>query len=176
MANLSDEDKKLLQQAMQGVVPLKAQEVRIISSPKKSTSPLPMRSVEPEAKPPASTLFLYDNDEEQPESIFFARPGLQYRVHQQLRGGKMRPQATLDLHGLIVDEARSAVAQFLMSAGAQGLRSVKIIHGKGGHGSAILRNKVYQWLPQCAKVLAFCSALPKDGGTGAVYILLAGHH
>ncbi len=175
MSNLSEEDKKLLQQAMKGVVPLKVADPRTHSSPSKPTPRV--HSIYPEVREKSTepTLLFYDNDEEQPETIFFARPGLQYRVQLQLRQGKMRPQVTLDLHGMRVDEARRAVAQFLERAFRQGLRHLIIIHGKGGHGNAVLRGKVYQWLPQSPKVLAFSSAIPRDGGSGAVYILLAGH-
>ncbi len=49
------------------------------------------------------------------------------------------------------------------------------MHGKG-HGSLhklpVLKTKVQGWLRQRDEVLAFCSARPVDGGTGAVYVLL----
>jgi DNA-nicking Smr family endonuclease len=52
---------------------------------------------------------------------------------------------------------------------------VRIIHGKG-NGSVqrrpVLKGKVNHWLQQRDEVLAFCSARPVDGGTGAVYVLL----
>jgi DNA-nicking Smr family endonuclease len=49
------------------------------------------------------------------------------------------------------------------------------VHGKG-NGSwqkqPVLKNKLNQWLRQRDEVLAFCSARPCDGGTGAIYVLL----
>jgi DNA-nicking Smr family endonuclease len=36
----------------------------------------------------------------------------------------------------------------------------------------VLKGKVNHWLQQRDEVLAFCSARPVDGGTGAVYVLL----
>jgi len=36
----------------------------------------------------------------------------------------------------------------------------------------VLKIKVNSWLRQKAQVLAFCSARPQDGDTGAVYVLL----
>ena len=36
----------------------------------------------------------------------------------------------------------------------------------------MLKIKVNSWLRQKDQVLAFCSARPQDGGTGAVYVLL----
>jgi DNA-nicking Smr family endonuclease len=116
---------------------------------------------------------LHDHDiEAQEADVFFARPGLQYRFLQKLRQGKMTVQATLDLHGLTVNEARDVVSRFLSQSLLQQLRVIKIIHGKGGDKGAILRGRVYQWLPQVSQVLAFCSTIAKDGGTGAVYVLL----
>lgn len=50
---------------------------------------------------------------------------------------------------------------------------VKIVHGKGAHtGQTLLKTYVNGWLPQLPDVLAFVSALPRDGGAGAVYVLL----
>ena len=56
-----------------------------------------------------------------------------------------------------------------------GARHVRIIHGKGHHtptGVSILKKMVAQSLTQLPFVLAFCSAQPKDGGAGAVYVFL----
>jgi DNA-nicking Smr family endonuclease len=36
----------------------------------------------------------------------------------------------------------------------------------------VLKQKVNDWLRQKNEVLAFCSARPNDGGSGAVYVLL----
>ena len=36
----------------------------------------------------------------------------------------------------------------------------------------MLKNKLNHWLQQWDEVLAFCSARPVDGGTGAIYLLL----
>lgn len=165
------EDEKFWVEAMQNVVPLKPSD-KIKTNPPKT---IPKKIKSPEEEQPVSQVF-YDNDVEQPESIFFARTGLQYRLQHELRQGKIRPQATLDLHGYTVDEARVAVSKFLTQALQQHLRVVKIIHGKGAASGAILRNKVYQWLPQSHPVLAFCSTIQSDGGTGAVYVLLRTKH
>ena len=55
------------------------------------------------------------------------------------------------------------------------LRCAHIIHGKGyrsGERQPVLKRKVNYWLRLRPDVLAFCSATPRDGGTGAVYVLL----
>jgi len=49
------------------------------------------------------------------------------------------------------------------------------VHGKGRRSrqpGPVLKGLVDHWLRQRDDVLAFCSARPADGGTGAVYVLL----
>ena len=36
----------------------------------------------------------------------------------------------------------------------------------------ILKNKLNNWLRQVDEIIAFCSAVAKDGGQGALYLLL----
>ncbi len=109
------------------------------------------------------------------EELTFVRSGVPLRVWRKFRRGQYAIQAQLDLHGRVVAEARELVAGFLHDARASGKRCVRIIHGKGlsSHGKLpILKGKVNSWLRQKDEVLAFCSAPPRDGGTGAVYVLL----
>ena len=52
---------------------------------------------------------------------------------------------------------------------------MRIIHGKGYRSGArgpILKSAVNDWLRRDMDVMAFVSARPIDGGTGAVYVLL----
>lgn len=106
------------------------------------------------------------------EELLFARPGLQHGVLRKLRRGQFSIEAELDLHGLTAAEAREALAGFL---NARPGRCVRIIHGKGNSSAGrlpVLKGKVNHWLRQRQEVLAFCSARPVDGGTGALYVLL----
>ena len=109
------------------------------------------------------------------EELLFARPGVQPNVMRKLRRGQLSIEAELDLHRMTSDEARQAIAGFLPQMRQDGKRCVRIIHGKG-HGSynkmPVLKSKLNYWLRQRDEVLAFCSARPVDGGTGALYILL----
>ncbi len=118
----------------------------------------------------------YDPTEvETGEELGFSRPGLQHRTLKRLRRGQHALQAECDLHGLTVVEARQTLSAFLHACQDRQLSCVRIIHGKG-YGSyqriPILKSKVDSWLRQHDSVLAFCSARPVDGGTGAVYVLL----
>lgn len=109
------------------------------------------------------------------DTLLYRAPGIQDSVLRRLRRGGYRIEAELDLHGLNRDQAKLAVAQFLARCSERDLRGVRVIHGKG-HGSPnsgpVIKRAVDGWLRQRADVLAFCSARPEDGGTGAVYVLL----
>ena len=109
------------------------------------------------------------------EDLFFARPGLQQRQLQRLRRGQLACSATLDLHGMTTATARGEIMSFIDRCRAQHIRCVQLVHGKGygsGGDLPVLKNRMNSWLRQHHDVLAFCSAQPRDGGRGALYVLL----
>lgn len=114
-------------------------------------------------------------DVETGEELLFSRNGVQPAMMKKLRRGQFAIEAELDLHRMTSDEARIATATFLQLAKDAGKRCIRIVHGKG-LGSPdkipVLKTKLNHWLKQRNDVLAFCSARPVDGGTGAVYVLL----
>jgi len=99
---------------------------------------------------------------------------LQRQQYRDLKQGKITREARLDLHGFRIEPAQHALMQFITQAYQQNKRCVLIIHGKGGRfGEApILKNHVNHWLKQLPEVLAFHSACARDGGCGALYVLL----
>ena len=109
------------------------------------------------------------------EHLSFRRPGIGPDVTRKLRRGDWKIQREIDLHGLRTDDARNALAQFIRKAHREGLRCVRVVHGKG-HGSPgktpVLKNRVHSWLVQKKEVLAFVQARPADGGAGALVLLL----
>lgn len=109
------------------------------------------------------------------ENLSFARPGVSTDVLGRLRRGHWVIQAQLDLHGYRRDQAREALGEFLRQARRQGMRCVRVIHGKG-HGSInkepVLKHKVRNWLAQKDEVIAFCQARAAEGGAGALVVLL----
>lgn len=114
-------------------------------------------------------------DVETGEELLYTRPGLQHGVIRKLRRGMYAIEDELDLHGHTVAEARERLDAFLRGARGLGKRCVRVIHGKGNSSEGklpVLKGKVNVWLRQKDEVLAFCSARPTDGGTGAVYVLL----
>ena len=109
------------------------------------------------------------------EPLSFTAPGIQNRVLAKLRQGFFEVQAELDLHGLNSDAAKQQLLHFLHASRAAGYRCVHIIHGKGYRSSdthPVLKNHLNRWLRQHKDIQAFCSASPRQGGAGAVYVLL----
>jgi len=110
------------------------------------------------------------------EHLSFRRPGIGVDVTRKLRLGQWSIQRQLDLHGLRSDEAREALGQFIREARQQGIRCVRVIHGKGLGSpgkTPVLKSRVHSWLVQKNEVLAFVQAKPADGGAGALVVLLA---
>ena len=107
--------------------------------------------------------------------LSFARGGVRRRDVERLRRGRFAIEADLDLHGRIVADASAALDRFLAESRRRGWRCVRIVHGKGfgsRSGLPIMKAHVDRWLRARPEVLAFCSATPPDGGTGALYVLL----
>ena len=103
--------------------------------------------------------------------------GIDRQHLQRLRKGEWAIERRIDLHGLTAAEARRELASELQDSIAAGVRCVLVIHGRGLHSESgpVLRDGVLTWLtapPLAARVMAFASALPRDGGPGASYVLL----
>lgn len=116
------------------------------------------------------TTLLYTDDQ-----LSFRRPGVGSDVVQKLRKGKWSVQRQVDLHGLRTDEAREVLTNFVRDSHRQGIRCVRVIHGKGlgSPGKApVLKDKVHRWLTQKSEVVAFVQAQPAQGGAGALLVLL----
>lgn len=167
-----NDEESLFRSAMRDVTPLKSNnKVTLKRSTKKNL-------MQPNS---ASNDLAFDNvfsDSEDlhecPDILEFSRSGLQYRVLKKLRQGKYPVEDVLDLHGLTVDHARKALLTFLAECETTGFRHVIIIHGKGfrSRNKPVIKAMVNRWLRAVDNVLAFHSAQPKDGGSGAVYVLL----
>lgn len=119
----------------------------------------------------------------------FKRHGIQHGTFKNLKQGNISVEDELDLHRHTVEKARQALWQFIKQAQARQSRCVLIQHGKGYHSGShaaphdergepasktvsVLKSHVAHWLQQFESVLAYSSTAPRDGGTGAVYVLL----
>lgn len=109
------------------------------------------------------------------EELLYLRTGQSPSILTKLRRGFWVVQAQIDLHGLISDEAREYVAEFLSSCKKKNIRCVRIVHGKGlgsRNREPVLKHKLRNWLIQKDEVIAYAQAKPEDGGSGAVIVLL----
>ncbi|MCK5285010.1 MAG: Smr/MutS family protein [Alphaproteobacteria bacterium] len=112
--------------------------------------------------------------------------GVDRRTEERLRRGQMEIEARLDLHGMTQGEAHSALMAFIVSCYEQRKRCVLVITGKGKKSrdtnddwlvskSGILKRRVPEWLSveeMKPYVLRFVTAKSRDGGDGALYVLL----
>lgn len=115
---------------------------------------------------------------ERGDVLEYRAPGVRPNVLRGLRRGQFPVEASVDLHGLTAERATRLLEDLLHEARQVRARCVRIVHGKGiGSGSRgpVLKNLVNGWLRTRPEVLAFVSAPPEDGGTGAVYVLLRRH-
>ncbi len=157
------DESRLFLDAMDGVKPLK---------PHNLAAPVPPQSKLPSQSPAIGKV---------PESadldgLEFVRSGIQRSMLSKLRNGRIAIETELDLHGYSVQETQQALNSFLTKSRLTGRqRAVRIIHGKGRgspDGKSILRTAVVQCLLQSDAVLAFSPAGFRDGGDGAVHVLL----
>jgi DNA-nicking Smr family endonuclease len=144
---------------------------------RRRTKPIPRQTIADQARVRQEMISLdYDPGEVQTgDEMYFMRPGVQRGLMSRLRRGQFAIAAELDLHGMTVVLAREALSDFLADCQVSGARCVRIIHGKGRSSPGrkpVLKSKLNLWLQHTDDVLAFCSARPFDGGTGAVYVLL----
>jgi DNA-nicking Smr family endonuclease len=185
MSNQDPEDTTFFREQMQGVKRLE-KTGRVTSN----SSPLTRRATRVEASPPSlrsphkgrgeaqNDIFQFSDHLTETvtsaSTLSFTQPAMPEKVLRDLRAGKIVQTRIIDLHGSTVLQARSELSQFLTSCIKQEQRCVRIIHGKGKLDikEPVLKNHVNCWLRQHPAVLAFHSAIPRDGGTGAVYALL----
>lgn len=109
------------------------------------------------------------------DALSYRRPGVGTDVTRKLRKGDWSIQRELDLHGLRREEARERLSAFIRMAYRDGIRCVRVVHGKGLGSpgkTPVLKSKVLGWLIQKTEVLAFVLAKPSEGGAGALVVLL----
>ena len=177
---VAEKEANLFKQNIGAVTPIKAPNTFL--HPRPTTSPAPLKNKPKEITSMAEAMQDIEqwSDEfdagatDEEEGASYAVKGSAPDLLSRLRKGQWPVQAKLDLHGMQREQARTALAEFLRRAKFARLRSVCIIHGRGfsSQQPAVLPGKVRIWLSQSELVQAFCPAAPKDGGAGAVHVLL----
>lgn len=170
-----EDDLALFRAAVQDARPLKPKRIHHIPARPK---PIPQQFLRDERQALADSLsdeYIPAHELESGEELLYLREGHAPDILSKLRRGFWVIQASIDLHGMIVEEARAYVADFLVECRKRGVRCVRIVHGKG-HGSRnrepVLKSKLRSWLMQKDEVIAFAQARQADGGSGAVVVLL----
>lgn len=123
------------------------------------------------------------------ERVAPAPAPLDRRAARKIAAGRIKIDATIDLHGMRQAEAHAALRRFLVSCRSQGRRTVLVVTGKGGSqreagpsasmaaptDRGVLRKNVPRWLaaPELsATVIGFTTAHHRHGGDGALYVTL----
>jgi len=181
-SNREKSNEDLFQSAMKDVIPLKDDKNKIIMAFAKEET-LPERSFKPHKK--AGEDFSNLVKESSAWDISFsdeymegAVSGVGPKIMKRLKRGEFSIQDYIDLHGLTKKEAEIVVDEFIIKSYHKSMRCVLIIHGRGlgslNHQPAIKRELPVWFRRGILKkiVLAFVTAKPCDGGTGASYVLL----
>lgn len=109
------------------------------------------------------------------EELSYLSDGYPPKLLKQLKRGQFSVQDDIDLHQMNAAAAQATIADFLAEARRNGLRCVRIVHGKGLRSKAsgpVLKVLTDRLLRRRDDVIAFASARPMQGGTGAVVVLL----
>ena len=180
-AKPSDDDLRLWQRAMKDARPLaERQKMKTVAPPAAPSSVVPGPAAPPpkaQPKRPAAARPAEPAKPAPPPLSHGAVAGMDKRQAQRLKKGRLPIEGRLDLHNMTQAQAHRALDHFLAEAIAQDKRCVLVITGKGRgrEGGGILHSQVPQWLNQPslrARIVSFSYAQPKDGGTGALYVLL----
>lgn len=177
-------DEKIFLEAMKGVSPLNDDRMRVPRTPK--------RFLRPSHSPPNGyqeavthleglirgtvEMDMTFTDEYMEGHV----KGLNRGLIKKLKRGEFPVKDFIDLHGMTRLDAEQALGDFLFRSYRSGVRCVLVVHGRGLNSPdsfPVLKEGLPQWLGKGTVrkiVLAFATARPYDGGTGAVYVLLRG--
>ena len=180
---LSARERALWAEVVKSAAPMH----RTMPPPEEPAAPISSpATAAPEPRPPLQPFRI---GERTPAQSAVVPPGrephlrMDRRTFIQLKRGKAKPEARIDLHGMTAAAAHSALIAFLLRAHAEGRRLVLVITGKGDPESGglfpeargILRRQVPHWLelpPLGPMILQVTEAHQRHGGSGAFYVYL----
>jgi len=170
-----DNDNSLFREAVRDARPLKVKPQHVVKTHPKPIAKHFMRDEKQALRDSLSDDYIPAHELESGEELLYLREGQSPNILGKLRRGFWVVQTQIDLHGLVTDEARMYVADFLNSCKKRNIRCVRIVHGKGlgsRNREPVLKHKLRSWLMQRDEVIAYAQAKPEDGGSGAVIVLL----
>lgn len=109
---------------------------------------------------------------------------MDHKAFTKMERGKLRIEGRIDLHGMTLDEAHSALISFVLAAHSRGKRLLLVITGKGEaegraadwhQGRGLLKRQVPIWLTSLTLaplILQLSEAHRSHGGSGAYYVYL----
>ncbi len=171
------DEHALFHEAVKDARPIKTERIHHAPPPPK---PVPKQFIRDEQQALVDSLsddYIPSHELESGEELLYLRDGQSPIILSKLRKGHWVVQASIDLHGLVSEEARLYVSDFISACKKRGFRCVRIVHGKGlgsKNREPVLKNKLRNWLIQKDEVIAYAQARQQDGGSGAVLVLLKG--
>ena len=166
---MAEDDNELFMRAMQGVIPLNKSDSNYFKPRKRPV----VKQAKTISQRFSDNMFYSSVTSEQ--TLFWQDPSVPAKTIKQLKQGRLRIEASLDLHNFTVEQARFELLEFLTKCHQANKRCLLVIHGKGYNSEnniPIIKTRVNSWLQQLDFILAFVSATNQHGGTGAVYIYL----
>lgn len=173
MRSLSPEERALWERVTATIRPLSRQTASSASGedfdPPKADRPVALRPARPAASRPPPR---------KPEPLPSAT--LDSTWDRRLRSGSIDPDRVLDLHGLNLDQAWTAIDRGLEQAIASGERVLLLITGHSRPGDppvqrGRIRAAVNDWLAvsrHASRIAAVRGAHKRHGGGGSLYIIL----
>lgn len=151
-------DRLLWREAMRNVTPLRGRIAGVAPAP-----PEPITASRAASSQSSPTLDRFS--------------GIDRANAERLKRGQHRIEDRLDLHGMTQAEAHRALNAFVRNSRHAGRRCVLVITGRGfgPHRTGVLKGAVPRWLEEAElrpQILAIAPAQPRDGGAGALYLLL----
>ena len=178
--NISDEEKALFRQMVGETKPIASKKIALDSArppPTQKPHQKPLKKTQTHRSHPTHHIYLsssYEHPVTPSQTLSYRVKSIPEKRLKKLRKGQLTWSKRLDLHGQTIEHAKDALRDFIVTSYESNQRCLLIIHGKGGYLNdvSLLKSYVNHWLKQIDWVLAFHSACPKDGGTGALYVLL----
>lgn len=185
-ASLGPDERALWNQVARSVEPLPGRHILADpepSAPVGKTPPKPLTKPVPKPVRPTPTPRVAPPVAATPPTS----GGLDGSWERQIARGRLDPDATIDLHGLTLDQAWRRLDFALQEAVAIGTRVMLVVTGKGaadpsaGRASSasvrprgMIRAKLEDWVGASRHASAIASirgAHPRHGGAGAVYLI-----
>ena len=104
--------------------------------------------------------------------------GIDRKLDKKFKNGNFVADIKIDFHGLKLDEAFNYLIDTIKYAYEKGLKFVLVITGKGygtKSGKDSIKSQIEHWMTHpyiSSRVIKYVDAQKKDGGTGAIYVLV----